>query len=59
MHLAFEAIMRRNIKSRSLDDALLNKDAIEQEVLPDFQALIDSYDMGVTCAFRTSPCPRP
>ena len=47
MHLAFEAILRRNIQSRSLDDALLNKDAIEQEVLPDFQALIDSYDMGV------------
>jgi membrane protease subunit HflK len=47
MHLAFEAILRRNIQNRSLDDALLNKDAIEQEVLPDFQALIDSYDMGV------------
>ncbi|HSK68797.1 MAG TPA: FtsH protease activity modulator HflK [Candidatus Limnocylindria bacterium] len=47
MHLAFEAILRRNIQNRSLDDALLNKDAIEQEVLPDFQALIDFYDMGV------------
>ncbi len=47
MHLAFEAILRRNIQSRSLDEALLNKDAIEQEVLPDFQALIDSYQMGV------------
>ena len=47
MHLAFEAILRRNIQNRSLDDALLNKDAIEQEVLPDFQALIDSYRMGV------------
>jgi membrane protease subunit HflK len=47
MHLAFEAILRRNIQNRSLDDALLNKDVIEQEVLPDFQALIDSYEMGV------------
>lgn len=47
MHLAFEAILRRNIQNRSLDDALLDKDTIEQEVLPDFQALIDSYDMGV------------
>ncbi|MHC1785763.1 MAG: FtsH protease activity modulator HflK [Christensenellales bacterium] len=47
MHLAFEAILRRNIQNRSLDEALLNKDAIEREVLPDFQALIDSYDMGV------------
>lgn len=47
MHLAFEAILRRNIQNRSLDEALLNKDMIEQEVLPDFQALIDSYEMGV------------
>lgn len=47
MHLAFEAILRRNIQNRSLDDALLNKDTIEREVLPDFQALIDSYEMGV------------
>lgn len=47
MHLAFESILRRNIQNRSLDDALLNKDAIEAEVLPDFQALIDKYEMGV------------
>lgn len=47
MHLAFEAILRRNIQNRSLDDALLNKDDIEREVLPDFQALIDSYEMGI------------
>ena len=47
MHLAFESILRRNIQNRSLDDALLNKDSIEAEVLPDFQALIDKYEMGV------------
>ncbi len=47
MQLAFEAIIRRNIQNRSLDDALLNKEEIELEVLPDFQALIDSYEMGV------------
>ncbi len=47
MHLAFESILRRNIQNRSLDDALLNKDSIEAEVLPDFQALIDKYQMGV------------
>ncbi len=47
MHLAFEAILRRNIQNRSLDEALLEKDRIEQEVLPDFQAMVDSYDMGV------------
>ncbi len=47
LHLAFEAILRRNVQNKSLDEALLNKDAIEREVLPDFQALIDSYAMGV------------
>ena len=46
MHLAFEAILRRNIQNRSLDEALLEKDSIEQEVLPD-SAVVDSYDMGV------------
>ncbi len=47
LQLAFEAVIRRNIQNRSLDDALLNKEQIEREVLPDFQALIDSYEMGV------------
>ncbi len=47
LQLAFEAVIRRNIQNRSLDDALLNKEEIEREVLPDFQALIDSYEMGV------------
>lgn len=47
LQLAFEAVIRRNIQSRTLDDALLNKEQIETEVLPDFQSLIDSYDMGV------------
>lgn len=48
MHLAFEAVLRRNIQSRPLDDALLNKEEIERQVLPDFQRMIDSYKMGVT-----------
>lgn len=47
LQLAFEAVIRRNIQNRTLDDALLNKEQIEIEVLPDFQALIDSYEMGV------------
>lgn len=47
LQLAFEAIIRRNIQNRSLDDALLNKEEIELQVLPDFQALIDTYEMGV------------
>lgn len=47
LQLAFEAVIRRNIQNRSLDDALLNKEEIEREVLPDFQQLVDSYEMGV------------
>lgn len=47
LQLAFEAILRRNIQNRPLDDALLNKEEIERQVLPDFQALIDTYEMGV------------
>jgi modulator of FtsH protease HflK len=47
LQLAFEAVIRRNIQNRPLDDALLNKEEIEEQVLPDFQALIDTYDMGV------------
>ena len=47
LQLAFEAVIRRNLQNRTLDDALLNKEEIENEVLPDFQALIDSYQMGV------------
>ena len=47
LQLAFEAVIRRNIQNRSLDDALLNKEQLARELLPDFQALIDSYQMGV------------
>ncbi len=47
LQLAFEAVIRRNIQNRPLDDALLNKEEIELQVLPDFQELIDTYEMGV------------
>ena len=47
LQLAFEAVIRRNVQNRPLDDALLNKEEIERQILPDFQALIDTYDMDV------------
>ncbi|MEG0766851.1 MAG: FtsH protease activity modulator HflK [Clostridia bacterium] len=47
LQLAFEAVIRRNIQNRPLDDALLNKEEIELQVLPDFQRLIDGYDIGI------------
>ena len=48
MLLAFETALRRNIQNKALDDALLNKATIEQEVIPDFQRMLDSYGIGVT-----------
>lgn len=48
MKLAFETALRRNIQNKALDDALLNKATIEQEVIPDFQRMLDSYGIGVT-----------
>ena len=48
MLLAFETALRRNIQNKALDDALLNKATIEQEVIPDYQRMLDSYGIGVT-----------
>ncbi len=48
MILAFETALRRNIQNKALDDALLNKATIEQEVIPDCQRMLDSYGIGVT-----------
>ena len=44
---AFETVLRRNIQNRTLDDALLNKQDIESQVLPDFRNLIDAYQLGL------------
>lgn len=48
MMLAFETAMRRNIQNKQLDNALLSKQEIEREVLPDLQEMLDSYAIGVT-----------
>ena len=47
LQFAFETVMRRNIQNRTLDDALLNKESISSQVLPDFRQLVDTYDIGV------------
>ncbi len=47
LQYAFEAVMRRNIQSLPLDDALLKKEEIQNNVLPEFQRIVDSYEMGV------------
>ncbi|MHB1314680.1 MAG: FtsH protease activity modulator HflK [Christensenellales bacterium] len=48
MQVAFETVLRRNIQDRTLDDALLNKQDIESQVIPDFRAMLQSYNLGVT-----------
>lgn len=47
MQAAFETVLRRNLQNRTLDDALLNKQDIEARVLPDFRAMLQSYNLGV------------
>lgn len=47
MQLAFETVMRRNIQNKSLDDALLKKQEIGTEVMPDFQKLVEDYELGI------------
>lgn len=47
MRCAFETVLRRNLQNRTLDDALLNKQDIEQQVLPDFKEMLKPYGLGV------------
>ncbi len=48
LRYAFETVMRRNIQNKTLDVALLNKASIEQEVFPDFKALVENvYNIGI------------
>ena len=47
LKLAFETVLRRNIQGKTLDDALLKKQEIENEVLPDLKKIINSYNMGI------------
>lgn len=48
MQCAFETVLRRILQNRTLDDALLNKQEIEAQVLPDFREMLRPYNLGVT-----------
>ncbi len=48
MQGAFETVLRRNLQNRTLDDALLNKQDIQSELLPDFRNMLAEYNIGVT-----------
>jgi len=48
LQYAFETVIRRNVQNKTLDVALLDKSAIEDEVFPDFKSLVeDIYNIGI------------
>jgi len=48
MRCAFETVIRRSLQNLTLDDALLKKQEIEQQVLPAFRDMLKPYKIGVT-----------
>ena len=48
IRLAFESVLRRNIQNQNLDSALINKDSIAREILPDLSQKLNSYNLGIT-----------
>jgi membrane protease subunit HflK len=46
--LAFESVLRRNIQNMELNDALVNKDTIATQIIPDLAKKIKEYDFGIT-----------
>lgn len=48
IRLAFESAVRRNIQNMELNDALVNKDTIATQIIPDLVAKINQYDFGIT-----------
>ncbi len=47
LRLAFESVLRRNVQNKNLDDALLNKDVISTQVLPELNRKINGYGLGI------------
>lgn len=48
LRLAFESSLRRNVQNQDLDSALINKDSIAREILPDLSRKVMTYDLGIT-----------
>jgi len=48
IRLAFESVLRSNIQNQQLDDALINKDSIAKEILPDLVQKLSAYNLGIT-----------
>lgn len=48
LRLAFESVLRSNMQNKELEDALINKDSIAIEILPDLVQKVNSYGLGIT-----------
>jgi len=48
LRLAFESVLRRNIQDQELENALINKDSIAREILPELSAKVGDYGLGIT-----------
>lgn len=48
IRLAFESAVRRNLQNMELNDALVNKDTIATQIIPDLVKKINQYNFGIT-----------
>lgn len=48
IRLAFESVLRSNIQNQLLDDALVNKDSIAKEIMPDLARKLSNYNVGIS-----------
>ncbi|GAB6106271.1 FtsH protease activity modulator HflK [Fusibacter bizertensis] len=48
IRLAFESVLRSNIQNQILDEALVNKDSIAKEIMPDLARKLAKYNVGIT-----------
>lgn len=48
IRLAFESVLRKNLQNKDLEDALVNKDTIATEILPELIEKVNSYEVGIT-----------
>lgn len=48
IRLAFESVLRRNMQNKDLESALIDKDSISVEILPELTRKVNSYGLGIT-----------
>ena len=48
IRLAFETVLRRNMQNKNLEQALINKEIIATEILPELTKKLFNYGLGIT-----------